>query len=86
MPPKKHDKPTTTEEGLAFCNKLFQIEREFHDVTAEERYEGRLLKSRPVLDEFKQWLKYTYTIKLVNTDVNNYYAPLFLKLVYHMLF
>jgi len=58
MPPKKDDKPTATEEGLAFCNKLFEIERGLHDVTVEERYEGRLNKSRPILEKFKEWLKY----------------------------
>jgi len=58
IPPKKDDKPTATEEGLAFCNKLFEIERMLHDVTPEKRYEGRLNHSRPVLDKFKEWLKY----------------------------
>jgi len=58
MPPKKDEKPTTTEEGLAFCNKLFEIERKLHDVTPEERYEGRLKYSHPILDKFKDWLKY----------------------------
>ncbi len=58
MPPKKDNKLTVAEEGLAFCNKLFEIERELHDATVEERYEGRLNKSLPVLDKFKEWLKF----------------------------
>jgi len=37
---------------------LFEIEKMLHDVTPEERYEGRLKHSRPVLDKFKEWLKY----------------------------
>ena len=44
--------------GLAFCNKLFEIERQLWDVTNIERYEGRLKKSAPVLNDFKGWLKY----------------------------
>lgn len=57
--PKVHtDKPTTSEEGLQFCNRLFSIERELHDVTSQERYNARLELSRPVLDDFKSWLKY----------------------------
>jgi transposase len=48
--------PTAGEEGRAFCNKLFEIERELHDVTPAERHAGRLLKSRPVLNAFKIWL------------------------------
>ena len=58
MPPKKDDKPTATEEGLAFCNKLFNIEKKLHDVTKDERYEARLKQSQPVLDDFKSWIKY----------------------------
>jgi transposase len=57
MPPKKDDKLTTTEEGLAFCNKFFEIERKLQDKTDKERYEGRMQESLPVLDEFKKWLK-----------------------------
>jgi len=57
MPKIQKDTPTASEEGIEFCNKLFAIERELHDVTPMERYEGRLKKSRPVLDEFKDWLR-----------------------------
>jgi len=58
MPTKKDAKLTATEEGLKFCNKFFEIERELHEVTTEERLEGRLQKSKPVLDKFRQWLQY----------------------------
>ena len=57
MPPKKDNVLTATEEGLAFCNKLFEIERKLHDVTSLERYEGRLVKSVPLINEFKDWLQ-----------------------------
>jgi len=53
LPPKKDDIPTATEEGLAFCNKLFEIERELHDATPSERYDGRLARSHPIIDDFK---------------------------------
>lgn len=58
LPSKKDTKLTATEEGLAFCNKLFEIEKELRDVTDIERYEGRLKKSVPVLNNFKEWLRY----------------------------
>jgi transposase len=57
MPKIQKDTPTTAEEGLAFCNKLFKIEVDLHDSTAEERFEGRLKQSKPILDEFKEWLR-----------------------------
>ncbi|CAB3395990.1 transposase (fragment) [Kyrpidia spormannii] len=43
-------------EGLAYCNRLFAIERDLKDLTPEERYRRRLELSRPVLDEFLAWL------------------------------
>lgn len=43
-------------EGLAFCDKLFRIERELQDVDPEERKRQRLARSVPVLAAFKVWL------------------------------
>ena len=57
MPPKNFSAPVAAKEGLAFCNRLFAIERGLHDVSPEKRYEVRLERSRPVLDEFLVWLK-----------------------------
>ena len=39
-------------EGLEFCNRLFNIEKELRELTPEERYKERLLRSKPVLEEF----------------------------------
>ena len=47
---------TPAHEGLRFCNTLFRIERDLRDVTADERFAGRNLRSRPVVDEFRVWL------------------------------
>ena len=58
MPVAQKATPSAAQEGLDFCNKLFTIERELHDVSAEERYIKRLEKSCPILDKFKDWLKY----------------------------
>ena len=46
-----------TKEGLAFCNKLFDIERELKDASPQERYEKRLERSQPVLEAFLAWLQ-----------------------------
>ncbi|SER63258.1 Transposase [Gracilibacillus ureilyticus] len=48
---------TKAQEGLAFCNKLFDIERELKDESPDERYEKRLERSQPVLDAFSAWLR-----------------------------
>lgn len=47
----------TAKEGLAFCNKLFDIERDLKNASSQERYEKRLERSQPVLDAFSAWLK-----------------------------
>jgi transposase len=49
-------KKAVAAEGLAYCDKLFRIERQLHDVSPEERKAERLLRSVPVLTEFKAWL------------------------------
>lgn len=57
LPKTEKDKPCAAKEGLEYCNKIFGIERELHDLSSEKRYEERLKKSKPVLDEFHTWLK-----------------------------
>jgi len=57
LPAGKSSAPVTAREGLEFCNHLFAIERDLHDVTPEERYKKRLEQSRPVLDDFSAWLR-----------------------------
>ena len=47
---------TPAHAGLAFCDALFKIERDLHDATAEERFAGRLVRSRAVLDKLRVWL------------------------------
>jgi transposase len=42
--------------GFDYCNRLFDLEREWADLTADERQKRRLEHSKPVLDEFWQWL------------------------------
>jgi len=50
-------KPTAAEEGLAFCNTLFAIERDLREATPAERHAARLQRSRPVLNAFRAWLE-----------------------------
>ena len=57
MPKEVKDKPCAAKEGLDFCNKLYKIENELHDVSSEKRFEVRIEKSKPILDEFYIWLK-----------------------------
>ena len=47
---------TPSHAGLAFCDALFKIERDLHDVTPEARYTARLERSQPVLTTLRAWL------------------------------
>lgn len=47
----------TAHEGLEYCNKLFNIERNLKELSNEERYNARLVLSAPVLEAFLVWLK-----------------------------
>jgi transposase len=43
--------------GQDYCNKLFDIDRDAGDKTYDERFNIRIEKATPVLDEFHTWLK-----------------------------
>ena len=55
-PVKQKKGGTAAHAGLAFCDKLFAVERALHDVTPEERYAARQTRSAPVLAQFRTWL------------------------------
>jgi len=54
--PKNAPKDNSARIGFEYCQKLFALEREFKDLKAEERLELREEKSKPVLDEFFDWV------------------------------
>lgn len=56
LPVSKRSAAVAAKEGLEFCNRLFAIERDLKDMTPDERYETRLVRSRPVLEAFLAWL------------------------------
>jgi hypothetical protein len=49
-------KKAVAAEGLAFCNKLFEIERDLKDASPEERLAARRERSAPLLAQFRLWL------------------------------
>ena len=57
LPESASTSAVKAKEGLAFCNQLFEIERELKDVSPQERYEERLKRSQPVLEAFSAWLR-----------------------------
>lgn len=50
------DKYIPAEIGVAYCNKLFYLEREFKELSSDDRKAKRLEQSKPVLENFFQWV------------------------------
>ena len=55
---QKDDLSLPAVQGLAYCDKLFAVERycREHGFTAEQRYEYRLKHAKPILEAFWAWL------------------------------
>ena len=55
--PKNAPKDNKARIGLEYCQKLFLLEREYEDMTPEKRLEQRIKRSKPVLDDFFEWVE-----------------------------
>lgn len=53
--PKGKAKGSSAAQGLAYCDRLFDIEAELAELSPEEIYEQRLKQAKPVLDAFLAW-------------------------------
>ena len=53
----KGELPTTAEQGVAYCTKLFQLEERFKDLSPEERKRKRLEEEQPILDALSAWAR-----------------------------
>ena len=49
-------KSPLAEEALKLFGKLYDLEREAHDLSAEERHRLRQLQSKPIADKLREWL------------------------------
>ena len=56
MPEGADAKTCKAAQGYEFCNRLFELERQFEKLTAEERLRQRKEKSGPVLEAYWKWL------------------------------
>ena len=54
--PVKNREGTDAHKGKLYCDKLFDIERELANLSAEERYKRRLELAQPVMNEYYAWL------------------------------
>ena len=56
MPEGADAKTCKAAQGYEFCNRLFELERQFEKLPAEERLIQRKEKSGPVLETYWTWL------------------------------
>jgi transposase len=56
-PATRGNKDSVANQGLAYCNALFQMERELKDASPEERYAERKKRSLSILEDYSMWLK-----------------------------
>ena len=54
--PKDKWSETDAGKGLAYCDKLFHLEKQFSLLTPENRLKERELLSKPLIDEFYKWI------------------------------
>ena len=55
--PKNAPRDNPARIGFEFCQKLFKLEREFENLSPEERLKQRIERSKPILDKFFEWVK-----------------------------
>ena len=53
---KRSKKQSKAEQGLRFIGKLYRIERETAAMSTEERHRIRHERSRPIVDQIRDWL------------------------------
>lgn len=53
--PKGEQAESAALEGQRYCNALFALEKEFANLTAEERYKQRQERAKPLLDALLAW-------------------------------
>ncbi len=59
--PKDIQSPEATlpSQGIAFCNKLFEMEKKLEELSSEQRKSERLEREKPVLEAFWAWIDST---------------------------
>lgn len=56
--PKDKQSDSNAAKGVAYCSKLFHYEKQFALMTPENRYTERERLSRPIMDEFFNWMEH----------------------------
>lgn len=57
MPKGANPENSMAARGFDFCDRLFALEREYAELSDEERLQQRRIRSKPVTDEYYTWLE-----------------------------
>ncbi|HEV4566350.1 TPA: transposase, partial [Streptococcus pneumoniae] len=57
VPPKQADKSSLGAKGLAYCDQLFSLERDWEALPADERLQKRQEHLQPLLEDFFAWCR-----------------------------
>ena len=55
--PKEKQTESNAAKGVAYCDKLFQLEKRLASLTQDKRFQERERLSRPTFDEFYNWIE-----------------------------
>jgi len=72
--PERDREGSNALRGKRYCDRLFELEREFADFSADERYLKRLEQSKPVLDDFFAWAAALNAAPKTGVGIAAYYA------------
>lgn len=55
--PKDADVSSTkAKQAIKYISKIYNLETDFENLTDDERYKSRLMQTKPILEEFHEWL------------------------------
>jgi transposase len=60
--PKDKRAGSNAAKGVDYCDRLFQLEKQFALLTPEERLRAREKLSKPLMDEFFEWIENLYAL------------------------
>ncbi len=75
-PVAEYDKQpdSNAEKGVAYCDRLFHFEKKFALLTSENRLKERERLSRPMIDEFYNWIEHLNALPKTLLNKAAYYA------------
>ena len=72
--PERDRENSSALRGKRYCDRMFELEREFMPLTPEERFRKRLEQSKPVLDEFFVWAESLNAAPKTGVGIAAHYA------------